>query len=189
MDQYSIFISNRNSVAWNCTQLFSNCAALCRNARNYAEFRGIVRIARSLQGSQLKSTCVGNPNKNTLIYWESIYNIQSYGKLAFCIEKKVVQWNCILCCLSFVKYELTESIYLILESIWHLSQNLNAKSTLISKVTSEQNVSRKNSKIFGRISYFFAKINEANTKKNFAKMRKFLFLYYNKCLMKRIWFH
>ena len=72
----------------------------------------------------------------------------------FAIEKKLFNE-----CLSFVKYELTESIYLILESMWHLRQKLNAKSTLTSKVISEQNVSRKNAnaKIFGRILHFFAK--------------------------------
>ena len=37
-------------------------------------------------------------------------------------------------------------------------------------VSSERNVSQKNAKIFSRISHFFEKINEAKTKRNFAKI-------------------
>ena len=91
-------------------------------------------------------------------------------------------------CLSFVKYELTESIYLILESMWHLRQKLKAKKyTNFKGYKRTKRFAKKcECKNFRSHFAFFRENNKANTKKNFAKMRIFLFLYFNKCLMKKI---
>ena len=61
-------VSNRNSVVRNCTQRFSNCEELWRIAQNWhwigrncAKLRAVYK-ARNC--AQVKSTCVGNPNRN-----------------------------------------------------------------------------------------------------------------------------
>ena len=55
---HAIRVSNRNSVARNCSRIACNCAELRGIMRNYAQFLGIYR-ARNC--AQVKSTCVGNP--------------------------------------------------------------------------------------------------------------------------------
>ena len=60
-----------------------------------------------------------------------------------------------------------------LNSNWHIS-NKTKNLWIIDRVSSERNVSRKFSvafrKLFREISHFFANINEAKTKRNFAKI-------------------
>ena len=64
-------------IARNCSRIAQHCAemrGILRNFEELCELRGAIKIYLDW-----------NPNQNTLIYSESIYNMQSYEKLAFCI--------------------------------------------------------------------------------------------------------
>ena len=64
-------------IARNCSRIAQPCAEMRGILRNFVELcelRGAIKIYLDW-----------NPNQNTLIYSESICNMQSYEKLAFCI--------------------------------------------------------------------------------------------------------